>query len=259
MAPENAYTTSRKNHLLRKKPSQLSFLGPSIRGSNGDIPSSLLHRENSTPSSDINNFAQFLKSDTMDGESRTQRKLWLQRENSIMDLSSQHDSGDSIFMASNIEVKREFERISHEYTNVRRFSNPIEEALTRVDFEQKNMGLKDTNNQDSGMVDSLFSRPISEGGEIDEILPKSESANLHRVLQSIWKEESALFNKDINPVSHNKSGISSHVPNTSRTSLKNFMNQGSALQHQRIINSLQPTTRAVNRRMENALHHQQRF
>ncbi|GAV55511.1 hypothetical protein ZYGR_0AV01430 [Zygosaccharomyces rouxii] len=259
MAPENSYSTSRKSHLLRKKPSQISFLGSSFRGSNADVPSSFLHRESPPASSDINNFAQFLKSDSIDGESRTQRKLWLQRENSILDLSSQHESSDSIFMASNIEVKREFERISHEYTNVRRFSNPIEEALARVDSEQKKMGIKSPNNKDRETIDSLIPRPVNAGKEIGEVLPKSQSTNLHRVLQSIWREESALFNKETNPINRNKSPISGHVSNTSRTSLKNVMNPGSALQHQRIINSLQPTTRAVNRRMENALHHQQRL
>ncbi|CAR29222.1 ZYRO0G03542p [Zygosaccharomyces rouxii] len=259
MAPENVYNTSRKSHLLRKKPSQISFLGSSFRGSNAEVPNSYLHRESPPASSDINNFAQFLKSDNMDGESRTQRKLWLQRENSILDLSSQHEASDSIFMASNIEVKREFERISHEYTNVRRFSNPIEEALARVDSEQKHTVIKSTTSQDSEMLDSLIPRPINEGKEIDELLPKSQSAKLHKVLQSIWREESALFNKDTNPVNRNKSPISGHVTNTSRTSLKNVMNPGSALQHQRVINSLQPTTRAVNRRMENALHNQQRL
>ncbi|GCE99455.1 hypothetical protein ZYGM_002643 [Zygosaccharomyces mellis] len=259
MAPENAYNTSRKSHLLRKKPSQLSFLGSSFRGSNADVQNSFLHRESPSASSDINNFAQFLKSDSIDGESRTQRKLWLQRENSILDLSSQHESGDSIFMASNIEVKREFERISHEYTNVRRFSNPIEEALARVDSEQKNMGIKNSNNKDFETIDSLIPRPINDGKDIEDLLPKSQSTKLQKVLQSIWKEESASFNRDINPVNRNKSPISGHVANTSRTSLKNIMNPGSTLQHQRITHSLQPTTRAVNRRMENALHHQQRL
>lgn len=259
MAPENTYSTSRKSHLLKKKPSQTPFLGSSFRGSNTDVPSSFLHRESPPASSDINNFAQFLKSDNMDGESRTQRKLWLQRENSILDLSSQQESGNSMFMASNIEVKREFERISHEYTNVRRFSNPIEEALARVDFEQKNMGIKNPNSKDTDGIDSLIPKHFGEGKELEELLPKSESSKLHRVLQSIWREESALFNKDTNPVNPNKSSISGHISNTSRTSLKNVMNPGSALQHQRITNSLQPTTRAVNRRMENALHHQQRL
>lgn len=259
MAPENSYNTSRRSHLLRKKPSQISFLGSSFRGSNTDVPNSFLHRESPSASSDINNFAQFLKSDSIDGESRTQRKLWLQRENSILDLSSQHESGDSIFMANNIEVKREFERISHEYTNVRRFSNPIEEALARVDSEQKNMGIKNSNNKDFETIDSLIPRPVNEGKDIEELLPKSQSTKLQKVLQSIWKEESASFNRDTNPVNRNKSPISGHVANTSRTSLKNIMNPGSTLQHQRITHSLQPTTRAVNRRMENALHHQQRL
>lgn len=49
-----------------------------------------------------------------------------------MDLSSQNDGSDSIFMAGNIDAKREFERISHKYSNVKRFYNPLDEALLRV-------------------------------------------------------------------------------------------------------------------------------
>ncbi|AQZ17709.1 TCO89 (YPL180W) [Zygosaccharomyces parabailii] len=254
MAPENSYSASRKSHLTRRKPSQISFSGSILRAASGDLAVS------TPPSSDINNFAQFLKSDNMDGESRTQRKLWLQRENSIMDLTSQHDSGDSIFMASNIEVKREFERISHEYINVRRFSNPIEEALSRVESEQKILGIETSDSNGSDALDVIFSNPVNGAKEMDQLLSHSHNTDLHNVLQSIWKEESALFNKDTNPVNRNKSPTSAHSANaTTRTSLKNVMNPGAALQHQRMINSLQPTTRAVNRRIENAMHQQQRL
>lgn len=259
--PENYNGTARMNHLLNKKSSQNSLPRSDLKSLMAAEPqNSSLYKEDMRSASTINNFAQFLKSDGMDGESRTQRKLWLQRENSIMDLSSQNDGSDPIFMASNVEVKREFERISHEYTNVRRFSNPVEEALSRVESEQKIMGFKRHNKTNSDVVDTLFPSYGNRDKKVDQFLPKSQNTKLHRILSSIWKEESALFNKDTNPLSRQKSSSSSHhILQSNRNSLRGAMGSGAALQHQRMINSLQPTTRAVNRRMENAINYQQRL
>ena len=175
-----------------------------------------------------------------------------------MDLSAHNDGNDPIFMASNIEVKREFERISHEYSNVRRFTNPVEEAMARVESDQKSVGIKSSNKSNQDLGNSLFSGYNSRSKE--EFLPKPHDAKLHRILSSIWKEETAQFNKDTNPLSRLKSnGTGHHFPQPSRNSLRSGAGSGTALQHQRTINSLQPTTRAVNRRIENAIHHQQRL
>lgn len=258
-APESFHGNSRMSHLMRKRTSQNNLMRSDPRqGFANEIPSSPLHRDNSASVSSINNFAQFLKSDAMDGESRTQRKLWLQRENSIMDLSAHSDSNDPIFMASNVEVKREFERISHEYSNVRRFSNPVEEAIARVDSDQKSFGIKGSSKGNHDVVDSLFSNYDSRG-KADPFLPKPHDDKLHRILSSIWKEETAQFNKDTNPLSRKANGTSQHFLQPNRGSLRGGTGSGTALQHQRTINSLQPTTRAVNRRIENAIHHQQRL
>lgn len=258
-APDSFHGTSRMSHLMRKRTSQNNLMRSDPRQAYGtELPASPLHRENAASVSSINNFAQFLKSDAMDGESRTQRKLWLQRENSIMDLSAHNDGNDPIFMASNIEVKREFERISHEYSNVRRFTNPVEEAMARVESDQKSVGIKSSNKSNQDLGNSLFSGYNSRSKE--EFLPKPHDAKLHRILSSIWKEETAQFNKDTNPLSRLKSnGTGHHFPQPSRNSLRSGAGSGTALQHQRTINSLQPTTRAVNRRIENAIHHQQRL
>ncbi|QLQ79741.1 hypothetical protein HG537_0C03900 [Torulaspora globosa] len=260
-APNGLHSSTRMSHLMRKRTSQNSLVRSDLRSANGtDAPTSALHRENAGPVSSINNFAQFLKSDVMDGESRTQRKLWLQRENSIMDLSAHNDGGDSVFMAGNIEVKREFERISHEYTNVRRFCNPVEEALSRVDIGQNVVGVRRSKIPDADIVETLFPDDGAKDNKVDQFLPKTQDTKLHRILSSIWKDETALFNKDINPVSGVRtSGSTHHFHQPNRSSLRSGFGSSTALQHQRTINSLQPTTRAVNRRMENAIHHQQRL
>ena len=176
----------------------------------------------------INNFSQFLNSDISEGESRTQRKLWLQRENSIMDLNLQNDSVDSLFMSSSIELKREFERISHEYTSVRRYYNPIAASITRLEANYQKGGVekfnvanahsnkKSTTKKKSGHLSNNsttsgndifveYSSSYSGNNKNEEFISKVQSSKLQSILSSMWKEESAAFNNEINPLSKSSS------------------------------------------------------
>ena len=176
-------------------------------------------------------------------------------------------------MASNVEVKREFERISHEYINIKRFSNPLNEALSRLENGKKPLGIKQKGTQNNlerrTPPNSMFSNYMSSSKPTDEvILPELQNTKIQRILSSMWREESSLFIKDNNPlnrISHS-SNMSTNSLRPRSTSNKHYSSQnvrhslrgpGSStnLHHQRVVNSLQPTTRAVNRRMEN---HQQR-
>ena len=81
-----------------------------------------------TPLGTPSNFNQFLKSSGSNIETRTQQKLWLQRENSLLDVSQMNNSINQ----SNPQIRREFERVSREFTNVRRFENPLKKAVKRA-------------------------------------------------------------------------------------------------------------------------------
>lgn len=91
-------------------------------------------RENSDNS--FNDFNSFLKADTLteDRDSRTQQRLWLQRENSILDLSTDlsQKQFDSVFQASSVDAKRGFENIAKEYNSIKRFKNPLLENIKKV-------------------------------------------------------------------------------------------------------------------------------
>lgn len=94
----------------------------------------------SLPSKDgtPNNFNSFIKNSNTNIETRTQQKLWLQRESSLLDLS--------MLNSSNPQIRREFERMSREYLNARRFSNPVIDSVKRISIENKsirNNGLLD--------------------------------------------------------------------------------------------------------------------
>lgn len=283
--------------------------------------------------SKINNFSDFLKSDMTEGDSRTQRKLWLQRENSIMDLSIQNGSADSIFMVTNIDVKREFERISHEYMNSKRFHNPLDASLNRFEnykrqqvatdkeINAKNRSKDKSGNNDSNgnkllshmsvrSTDSKGKKPNDNGNDffvgygsgpsntvnMEEFLPSAQNTKLQRVLSSIWKEESMAFNNEVNPLNKNNKnhhqrelsdGSQSRLSQASnmgsrsmynnnylksmnqsnansRPSLRNTMmnganNAGNFGNQSRLVNSLQPTTRAVIRRNESSSQQSQRY
>lgn len=254
--------------------------------------------------SKIDNFSQFLKTEGMDGDSRTQRKLWLQRENSILDLNLQSDNVDAIFMATNVNVKRQFERITQEYTNVRRFCNPVDSALSRFEKNQKGLITNSTSNKTTikhgnptremdGLAQSLVAQNNSyydmygtsdnrnvndklSNNNVEEMLDTNQNAKLQRIINNIWKQESLNFNDEVNPLNRNanastNNGVgesnsanmrpsyfnstSSHQAalTAARHSLRNAMESGINLHHQqRTINSLQPSTRAVNRRMESS-------
>ncbi|KAG0672599.1 hypothetical protein C6P45_000030 [Maudiozyma exigua] len=287
--------------------------------------------------SKINNFSEFLKSDMTEDDSRTQRKLWLQRENSIMDLSIQNGSADSIFMITDIDVKREFERISHEYTNSKRFYNPLDASLNRFEnFKRQQAATnketntknrskdKSGNNDNSGnkllshmsvrSTDSKANKANNSSNgngndffvgygsgqpntvNMEEFLPSAQNTKLQRVLSSIWKEESMTFNNEVNPLNKNNNGHyqrelgdgsqsrlsqannmgprSTYNNNylksmnqsnaNSRPSLRNTMMNGANNANNfgnqsRLVNSLQPTTRAVIRRNESNIQQSQRY
>ena len=85
---------------------------------------------------DFNDFNSFLKSDSLneDKDSRTQQRLWLQRENSILDLSTDQSRSkfDAIFQPFSVDAKRDFEKITKEYNNIKRFGNPLVESLKKI-------------------------------------------------------------------------------------------------------------------------------
>ncbi len=70
---------------------------------------------------------------------RTQQRLWLQRENSIMDLSNQASRLSLYSYSTNIQDKMEFERLSREYLTVRRYWNPVVKSLKRNRKRQCNV------------------------------------------------------------------------------------------------------------------------
>ncbi|VEU22547.1 DEKNAAC103325 [Brettanomyces naardenensis] len=76
-----------------------------------------------------NNFNSYLATNQPKSDSRTQQRLWLQRENinSLVDLSDSNNP-----FTTNV-TRLEYEKLSREYLSIRRFSSPVVKSLTKVE------------------------------------------------------------------------------------------------------------------------------
>lgn len=267
---EKVIKSALSSNLDSQKDKQITHIETSAKKSFGThktekkIHFNLFNNESTSHNDDsINNFSNFLKDDLeTDGDSRIQRKLWLQRESSIMDLSSQNNENNTVFMANDFESKREFERISHEYSNIRRFENPLMDSLLRLSL--RNNSQNDKNEKEAkpqGFTSNLFSRYNTPHKNVEKFFDESEQAQLKRLLSSIWKEEVASFSHRTNPLSNGNSSttnMAQHFRSSSKNSLKGVPINHGHYNANRTANSMQPSTRAVNKRISNALNQQNR-
>lgn len=91
------------------------------------VPTSEIARP--TPQRNLDNFSDFFNPSGNSAETRTQQKLWLQRENSILNINAL--SNDKMVNMSSI-FKTDFEKYTIEYHSVKRYENPIFRALQRL-------------------------------------------------------------------------------------------------------------------------------
>ncbi|AOA60620.1 hypothetical protein PP7435_CHR1-0458 [Komagataella phaffii CBS 7435] len=102
-------------------------------------------------------------------DTRTQQKLWLQRESSLRDVKMPVKQPQTNGFFSTSQFRTEFERYSKEYLNVRRYVNPVAESLKRLDAANKVP--KDIQNRPSTI-------------SVKEIQAKAEA-----IKAQIWNEE----------------------------------------------------------------------
>lgn len=109
--------------------------------------------------------------------SRTQKKLWLQRqssqqevpENMLSGVSSSASPGEYYILQA--RMQREFERVGKEYMNVRRFKNPVGDGLDRIrdkpGQQRRIIPRRTTSGGDAPIAGSLgLSQSLKEAGEI---------------------------------------------------------------------------------------------
>ncbi|KAL6942358.1 hypothetical protein ACO0QE_003531 [Hanseniaspora vineae] len=184
-----------------------------------------------TGNSALNDFSSFLKSDSNDAESRTQQKLWLQRENSILDLSSDalNNQLDAVFMATSVEAKRESERISREYAAVKRYNNPLYTSIQKINKDLRIEEAQPSKNKPSTTdLTKLFSTPIENAAPAESTLMEDLlSPNVENMLKGIWHKETQKFIQDDVLGSNPQPGSNSLYQNRSSALMRN--NSGSQL------------------------------
>ncbi|KAH3685988.1 hypothetical protein WICPIJ_002987 [Wickerhamomyces pijperi] len=225
----------------------------------------------STPTGTNNfNFNQFLKSNDSSSasssniETRTQQKLWLQRENSLLDITAVGGADNDI---NNPLIRREFERISREFLTVKRFSNPLSDAVKRTYVphsngknESRSGSLRNNNNSNSTALST------------NDKLQSFKSDQIQAKLKKLWIEGDSLSKKP--SPQHLKNAQygydNSHHPGASPDYLHHQQQQlpflGAQQQQQLLLQQQQrqqqqlyqqqqqqPTTRAVDRSGNNSI------
>ncbi|QPG73678.1 hypothetical protein FOA43_000991 [Brettanomyces nanus] len=101
------------------------------RDQHNDKTGSITNTEFQKPVEDAfaNNFNSYLSTAQPKLETRTQQRLWLQRENlnSLVDLSDSNNP-----FTTNL-TRMEYEKLSREYLNIRRFRNPVFKSIVKID------------------------------------------------------------------------------------------------------------------------------
>jgi hypothetical protein len=191
-------------------------------GSSGETSSSALsfkadpvNRE--TPVGTPSNFNQFLKSSGSNIETRTQQKLWLQRENSLLDISQ-------VSNAMNPQVRREFERVSREFMNVRRFVNPLINAVKRASLESSQQQPKILEDH-SKALKTLKSDEIQ--AKLMKLWIQGEKLSKSRTQSSTLPSYQQHQQQQQRPTIHSPSGMNGYGPS--------------------LRSPVAPTTRAVDR------------
>ncbi|CCH46609.1 Midasin [Wickerhamomyces ciferrii] len=196
----------------------------------GFVSNSKLQREPSvgTPQ----NFNQFLKSNNSNIETRTQQKLWLQRENSLLDLPSASNN------SNNPSLRRDLERVSREYTNVRRFFNPSVESVKRI--HSKSIDKSQLNGRNnSSIIKNIDTNDFQ--AKIFKLWIEGESSSSSDNRRSQNPTIGSQYNQQQQNNSHQKM-YSQQRPSIIQTANMSMTGLGNSLR-----SPVAPTTRAVDR------------
>jgi len=127
--------------------------------------------------------------------SRTQQKLWLQRAS----VASPPATPTAHHVALPVVLEKEFDRVAREYMNVRRFKNPLLEAIERVPRrgvpsakmpqEGATMGLSRSLQEGSGRK---LVRGQGESGSRDDLGVGGAAPEVEMLLERMWRRESAM-------------------------------------------------------------------
>lgn len=193
-----------------------------------------------------NNFNSYLTTQQPKLETRTQQKLWLQREN----ISSLVDIADSNNAFVNNITRMEYERLSREFLNIRRFTNPMLKSLTAV---KKIPGLtiqKRSTSQLSKGSDKQISEESHFKGKMAQYNTRINAywhKNLNKFYSGKPSDESTRQEADV--PQHNTTGVTGKRPALDSYYSANYL---SGVPFNRLPQQLKPTTRAQQKVSENS-------
>lgn len=131
--------------------------------------------------------------------SRTQQKLWLQRAS----VASPPTTPAAHHIALPAALEREFDRVAREYMNVRRFKNPLLEAIERVPRRGVPSSSKPQEGTALGLSRSLqegsgrkLMRGQRESGSRDDLGVVGAVPDVEMVLERMWRREGAVASQE---------------------------------------------------------------
>ena len=119
--------------------------------------------------------SSYLSTQEPEPETRTQQKLWLQRENvASLNDSEEMDNGYTAHIV-NQTSRFQYEQLSREFLQIRRYKNPILESLQRVDdavLSNRKMDIDSKSSQDTSLLSTSIAKSIKQ-----QYIPSSISNN----------------------------------------------------------------------------------
>ena len=154
--------------------------------------------------------SSYLSTQEPELETRTQQKLWLQRENVATLNDSEDGNNRNALNYINQTTRFQYEQVSREFLNVRRYTNPVLESLTRIQ-ETKNLRQRvSIDGSSSGdhsshisksVKQQMFAQSISKslGFSLKEAETKTEDTfttnieDYNKILLDMWNENCIKF------------------------------------------------------------------
>ncbi|OUM52722.1 hypothetical protein BVG19_g1935 [[Candida] boidinii] len=194
-----------------------------------------------------NDFSSFAADTPQVAESRTGKKLLLQRENSKLELSLNSSSNSFLHFIKSTQMKNEYEQFTREYLTVRRYTNALTESVERVskinlDEKDSKLQIRKTRDQDftnsnsysqlqlqqqqheRALQSSSISTPKNDLSSFAKFAPSiaRKLDGLDSSISEIWAEGSAEFSftkpsKMNNMGIHNMTGMNSMGDNNTRS------------------------------------------
>lgn len=174
--------------------------------------------------------SSYLSAQEPEIDSRTQQKLWLQREN-VATLNDSEDTQHAPTVIINQSTRFQYEQHSREFLHIRRFVNPILDSLNRIQdsgVTKRRLSIEKTTEASSMLAKSLRdtsgkskmqsaslakSIGLVKENKVPEVVFENDLTDYKDIIKSMWNKNCDEFKGEKSSPSHmsNSSSTSSNI------------------------------------------------